>query len=199
MRVVAQGLADETGVVGTTGVACRWADLDVDPLGRRLPWNRIFDTPFAGFRRLDALSKFTALAVEAAGLDDVARDRTAILLASAFGCLHADRRFQRSLEPGALVEPAVFPYTLPSTCLGELAIRHRITGPNLCLTVAPGDEGAGLDEARTLMDLHEADAAVVCMGDVLEERRCIAVLVVVPGEPDDTSSDLDAMRRQLWS
>ena len=118
------------------------------------------------------------------------RPRTAILLASSLGCLHADLRFQASLAPGAELEPAVFPYTLPSTCLGDLAIRHALMGPTLSLTTAPGLEEDGLAEAGRLIDLGEACGALVCLGDVLPRGGpdlppCLSITayVLVPGEP----------------
>ena len=48
--------------------------------------------------------------------------RTALVLGTSYGCLHSDVCFARGLEPGGTLRPAVFPYTLPSTCLGEVAI-----------------------------------------------------------------------------
>ena len=185
--VGALGVADATGVAGTLPVRIAWAALDVDPHGRSLPWGRVFPGPFPEFRRLDPLSRFCCLAVEAMGLDralsPALRPRTALVLATTLGCLHADLRFAKGLAKGAQVEPAVFPYTLPSTPLGELAIRHRIAGPTLCLSVEAGGEPLGVGEARALVEMGEADAAVVCLGDAMPgERLALAALLLLRGE-----------------
>lgn len=185
--VGAAGVADAIGVAGTRPVRIAWAALDVDPHRRSLPWKRVFQEPFPEFRRLDPLSRFCCLATEAMGLDGrlapALRPRTALVLATALGCLHADLRFAQGLAPGAQVEPAVFPYTLPSTCLGELAIRHRLSGPTLCLSVEAGEEAAGIGEARALVEMGEADAALVCLGDAMPgERLALAALLLLRGE-----------------
>jgi 3-oxoacyl-(acyl-carrier-protein) synthase len=176
-------------------VRVSWAALGAEPA--RVPWKRIFAAPFPDFRRLDPLSRFCCIAAEAAGigphLPEAARARTALVLATTLGCLHADRRFERSLAPGAPIEPAVFPYTLPSTCLGELAIRHRLAGPTLCLSTEAGGEATGLEEARALIGMGEADAALVCMGDAVPgERLAMAALLLVPGEPRAGDPDPEA-------
>lgn len=184
--VGAVGVADAVGVAGTLPVRVAWKELGVDPAGRAIPWKRLFRTPFPEFRRLDPLSRFCCLATEAMGIDarlsPADRPRTALVLATTHGCLHADLRFAQGLGE-ACVEPALFPYTLPSTCLGELAIRHGLSGPALCLSVGAGGEGAGIREARALVEIGDADAAVVCLGDALPgERLALAALLLVRAE-----------------
>lgn len=172
----AAGIADLRGVAGTGGTKVLWADRDVDPTRRRVPW--VLPRPFPEFRRLDALSRFCCLAVEAMGV--ALPKSTALLLSTTKGCLHADVLFQESLQHE--IKPGLFPYTLPSTCLGEIAIRHRVTGPNLCLTTAPNRQRSALDEARLLLELGEADAAVVCMGDVVPPEMSILAVHVARGD-----------------
>lgn len=217
-RVAAAGVADETGVAGTGGTAVRWKDIGLDPR-TRIRWRLLFDEPFPEFRRLDPLSRFCCLAVEAARpgdhLDEAQRRDTAVVLASTLGCLHADVRFAAGLEREAEIEPAVFPYTLPSTCLGDVAIRHRLTGPTLCLAAEDRDEQVGLREAARLLALEEASAALVCLGDVfwqpgapgVEPRWRLAALLLVPQAPapDDPLAPprleedlLAAVRQHLW-
>jgi len=206
MRVSSLGVADARGVAGDARPGVLWSDLGVDATGGRPSWKRVFEAPFPEFRRLDPLSRFACLAVEAAGLarlPEADRRDTALVLATTLGCLHADRRFARSLE--GVVQPAVFPYTLPSTCLGELAIRHRLEGPNLCLTTAPGDESRGIAEAALLLDGGEARAAVVCLGDVVPEDGLLRLVALVvrasSGDDgdDDVPASLDALQEAAWT
>lgn len=193
-RVAAAGVADENGVAGTGGAAVRWDETGTDPR-TRIRWRSFFEAPFPEFRRLDPLSRFCCLAAEAARpgdhLDEAQRRDTAIVLASTLGCLHADVRFAAGLERDAEIEPAVFPYTLPSTCLGDVAIRHRLTGPTLCLAAEDGDVHVGLREAARLLALEEAAAVLVCLGDVfwqpdppgVEAQWRLAALLLVPEAP----------------
>ena len=153
--------ADHLGVFGP-GLDHRWKE----PLPEgKVPW--IFARPFPEYRRLEALGRFVCLAVEA--LDMEFPQGTALVFASTLGCLHADRLFEESRH--GVIRPALFPYTLPSTCLAELAIRHRVMGPTLCLSVAPGDETTALAEARRLLAGAEAEAAVVLVGDVVPPEK----------------------------
>ncbi|UCF53743.1 MAG: GNAT family N-acetyltransferase, partial [Bradyrhizobium sp.] len=98
------------------------------------------------------LSRFVCLAVEALGVD--LPDDTALVFASGSGCLHADRLFEESRH--SVIRPALFPYTLPSACLAELAIRHKTMGPTICLAVAPGDEEEPMAEAHRGRGLGKA-------------------------------------------
>ena len=217
-RVAAAGVADENGVAGTGGTAARWEQAGTDPR-ERIRWQRFFDEPFPDFRRLDPLSRFCCLAVEAARpgdhLDEARREDTALVLATTLGCLHADVRFAAGLEGEAEIEPAVFPYTLPSTCLGDVAIRHRLTGPTLCLAAANGDEPVGLREAVRLLALEEAAAVLVCMGDVffraetpgVAPRLRLAALLLLPEPPAPTDpltptrlerDLLEVVQQHLW-
>lgn len=159
---------DSIGVRGSTEIRASWRDLGLDPQSGKIAWKPLFSSPFRGFRRLDITSRMFVIAAEGLALevlDDPVRRSTAIVLASSTGCLAADLRFEAGLQTPAGIEPAVFPYTLPSTCLGEIAIRHKLMGPTLCLSIDAGEERRGVDVAREILHAGEARAAVVLLGD----------------------------------
>lgn len=167
-RITALRHLDSVGVRGSAGACDSWQDLGVDPARGEVAWKRLFASPFRGFRRLDITSGMFVIAVEGLGLDALDEDvrrSTALVLASSTGCLAADLRFEASLRSPTGIKPAVFPYTLPSTCLGEVAIRHKLMGPTLCVSVDAGEERQGVDAARELLRAGEALAAVVLLGD----------------------------------
>jgi hypothetical protein len=58
--------------------------------------------------------------------------KTAIVLSNAASSLETDRMHQNSIadKSNYFPSPAVFVYTLPNITIGELAIRHKITGEN---------------------------------------------------------------------
>jgi len=175
VRVIGAGAIDVRGVVGSFLEPFEFEASG--PAGVR--WKDVFSLPNPSFRRLDLFGKCVCLCAEAAGagrlLDEKQRKNTALVLASRFGCLHSDLRFAGSLAPGERVEPAVFPYTLPSTCLGELAIRHRFQGPLLALISTSAGEGPALFEAQELVATGEAAAALVCIGDCLPEEEAARI------------------------
>jgi 3-oxoacyl-(acyl-carrier-protein) synthase len=118
------------------------------------------------FGRLDLSSQLALLAVESLGVDfgKLSRDRVAICLAAHAGSLSTDFDFWQGREAVGGTSPTLFAYTLPSAAIGEIAIRHRLTGPNLCFV---GDDKLLLPEATDLIQRGEADACVCVYCDVV--------------------------------
>ncbi len=114
------------------------------------------------FGRLDPASQLALLAVESLGIDfeKLPRERIGICLAARAGSLSTDVEFWKGRDAVGGPSPTLFAYTLPSAAMGEIAIRHKLTGPNLCFT---GDDRQVLAEAAELIRRGEADACV-CVG-----------------------------------
>jgi 3-oxoacyl-(acyl-carrier-protein) synthase len=110
------------------------------------------------FRRLDLASQLALLAVECLGVDfdTQPRDRIGICLGARAGSLAADLEFWRGRDAVGGPSPTLFAYTLPSSAIGEIAIRHRLTGPNLCLVGA----APVLSEAGEWLGRGEVDACL---------------------------------------
>jgi 3-oxoacyl-(acyl-carrier-protein) synthase len=118
------------------------------------------------FGRLDLSSQLALLAVELLGIDfeKFPRDRVAICLASRAGSLSTDFDFWQGRDAIGGPSPTLFAYTLPSAAIGEIAIRHRLTGPNLCFV---DDDKMLLPEATDLIRRGEADSCVCVHCDVV--------------------------------
>ena len=111
------------------------------------------------FGRLDPASQLALLAVESLGIDfeKLPRERVGICLAARAGSLSTDVEFWKGRDAVGGPSPTLFAYTLPSAAMGEIAIRHKLTGPNLCFT---GDDRQVLTEAAELIRRGEAEACV---------------------------------------
>jgi 3-oxoacyl-(acyl-carrier-protein) synthase len=118
------------------------------------------------FGRMDLLSQLALLAVEKLGVnfDELPRDRIAICLAAPAGSLSTDAEYWKGRDQAGGPSPTLFTYTLPSAPLGEIAIRHRLTGPNLCFISTGGEV---LDEATELLRQGEADGCVCICANVV--------------------------------
>ena len=129
------------------------ADVSVARLGTR-------------FGRMDLSSQLALLAVEsfAPHFESTSRDRIAIVLAARAGSLPTDVNFWEGCNATGGLSPTLFTYTLPSAAIGEIAIRHRLTGPNLCFV---GDSRDVLAEAEDFLRRNEADACVCVFVDVI--------------------------------
>ena len=118
------------------------------------------------FGRMDLTSQLALLAVQplAGSLAAFARDRIAVILAARTSSLATDVEYWKGRDNPGGPSPTLFTYTLPSAALGEIAIRHRLTGPGLCF-VSGGDELVA--EATDLLGRGEADACVCVIADVV--------------------------------
>src|SRR6266576_3886182 len=110
--------------------------------------------PGARHSRVDLLSRLALLAVEALGIDfsTMPGDRIGICLTASAGSLSTDTEYWKGRALAGGPSPTLFAYTLPSAAVGEIAIRHRLTGPNLCVV----GEDIVLSEARDLLRRGEA-------------------------------------------
>ena len=134
------------------------------------------------FGRMDLMSQLALLAVEplAPHFESVARERIAICLAAGASSLATDLEYWKGRDNTGGPSPTLFTYTLPSAALGEIAIRHRITGPPLCF-VGAGDEV--LAEAAELLQQGEVDGCVCVFVNVVS-----ASLKEMTGRPEAAES-----------
>jgi 3-oxoacyl-(acyl-carrier-protein) synthase len=118
------------------------------------------------FGRMDVASQLSLLAVEpfASQFDNFVRDRIAIVIAVRAGSLPTDVAYWEGRDQAGGLSPTLFTYTLPSAAIGEIAIRHRLTGPNLCFV---GDSRDVLAEAVALLRTDEADAVIAVDTNVI--------------------------------
>lgn len=189
--VAAVGAVDEHGIAGSGGVRVSWRELGIAAPGDGRTFRAAFGRSDETFRRLDVASRTLVLACEALALPAVLqpekRAETALVVETTTGCLDADLQFAASLA-AAMHDAPIFPYTLPSTCLGEVALRHGLRGISVCLSVAPEVRGAALAEAARILKNAEASAVVVASVDVLarpdaptpRECRAVAALLTTP-------------------
>ena len=127
-----------------------------------LRWSELFKSEAQRFARMDWLSRLGLMAVELldtrfAAWETQALEQTAVCVETAAGCLASDAEFLR------LPRPTVFTYTLPSTVIGEICIRHRFKGPMLCLMSAGKSTRAAIDEAAVWLREDSAKACL-CVG-----------------------------------
>jgi hypothetical protein len=89
-------------------------------------------------------------------------NKTAIVLSNAASSLETDRMHQNSItdKTNYFPSPAVFVYTLPNITIGELAIKHKITGENAFFVTEQLDAGLLVNYTETLLN-SGTDAAIV--------------------------------------
>lgn len=129
------------------------------------------------FGRMDLLSQLALLAVESLGVnfDSIDRSRIGICLATGAGSLPTDIEYWKGRHDIGGPSPTLFAYTLPSSAIGEIAIRYKLTGPNLCFV---GTDATLLAEGNDLIQRGEADACLCIATNVI--TAAAAELIGVP-------------------
>ncbi|WP_321539372.1 hypothetical protein [Flavobacterium piscinae] len=89
---------------------------------------------------MDNLSKLAFLASEVLLSEQIiaeAENNVALVFANRSSSLDTDVKFQQSIDDkeNYYPSPAVFVYTLPNICVGEISIKHQLKSENafLCL------------------------------------------------------------------
>jgi hypothetical protein len=93
------------------------------------------------FHKMDNLSKLAFLASEMI-LKDGNHSKTAVVLANKSSSLDTDFKYQESInsQDNFFPSPAVFVYTLPNICVGEISIRHKMQTENAFFVLDEFDE-----------------------------------------------------------
>lgn len=94
-----------------------------------------FDLNYPKFFKMDNLSKLAFLGAELllkAESVSTAENNTALVFANKSSSLDTDVKYQSSIadKENYYPSPAVFVYTLPNICLGEISIRHQLKSEN---------------------------------------------------------------------
>lgn len=96
---------------------------------------KFLNTDYSKFFKMDNLSKLAFLAADillkAENLKDT-ENNVALVFSNKAASLDSDRKHQAAIENAAAYypSPAVFVYTLPNICLGEISIKHRLFSEN---------------------------------------------------------------------
>lgn len=114
------------------------------------------------FHKMDNLSKLAFLASEMI-LKDEDHSRTALVFANKSSSLDTDFRYQESInsQENYFPSPAVFVYTLPNICVGEISIKHKMQTENAFFVLDEFDENFLNDYAAQILQSGKADK-VLC-------------------------------------
>ena len=114
------------------------------------------------FHKMDNLSKLAFLTSEVILKDDD-HSRTALVFANKSSSLDTDFKYQESInsQENYFPSPAVFVYTLPNICVGEISIKHKIQTENAFFVLDEFDEQFLNDYSEQILQSGKADK-VLC-------------------------------------
>jgi hypothetical protein len=131
---------------------------------------------YAKYFKMDPLCKLGFLAVEVLLRHENAdskidTDNLALVLSNSSSSLDTDLRYQETIcnPENYFPSPALFVYTLPNIMIGEISIRHAITGESIFF-VSPKFDHVTMHEHVTHLFEHQMAGNAVCGWiDVLKE------------------------------
>ncbi len=145
-----------------------------DPEGNFL-WKSVSARPNERFGRFDLLTKYALSAVEMLNLplDEPKDNSQTLILETESGSLAIDERYYSDKQNNP-PSPALFTYTLPSVALGEIAIRYRLTGPNLTILSRLGAAGdLGLLESARALWRGESREVIFIMASGVNKQKAV--------------------------
>ncbi|MBL1221267.1 3-oxoacyl-ACP synthase [Chryseobacterium sp. L7] len=123
------------------------------------------------FHKMDSLSKLAFLAAEMI-LKEEDHSRTAVVFANRSSSLDTDFKYQESInsQENYFPSPAVFVYTLPNICVGEISIRHKMQTENAFFVLDELDEEFLNNYAEQILLSGKADKVLCGWTELYQEN-----------------------------
>lgn len=123
------------------------------------------------FHKMDNLSKLAFLAAEMILKEDD-HSNTALVFANKSSSLDTDFKYQESInsKEAYFPSPAVFVYTLPNICVGEISIKHKMQTENAFFVLDEFDENFLNDYAEQILHSGKADKVVCGWVELYQEN-----------------------------
>jgi len=141
-------------------------------------------TEYSKFFKMDNLSKLAFLAADVLLKETISdpnrENNIAIIMSNHASSLDTDRKHQKSISDknNYFPSPAVFVYTLPNICIGEISIKHRLFSENSFFIFEHFDAGHLLNYSNSLLDTKKAEK-VLCGWVNFDENIYEAFLYLV--------------------
>lgn len=148
---------------------------------------------YAKFFKMDNLSKLTFLASEPI-LQNQENKNIALVFMNRAASLDTDIKHQQAIQnkEAYYPSPAVFVYTLPNICLGELSIKHKLQTENCFFLSENFDTKLMYNYAQYLIHHKNLDKVLCGWIDVLENQyRAVVYLVEKQGQREHTLNELE--------
>ncbi|MGB6153671.1 MAG: 3-oxoacyl-ACP synthase [Pricia sp.] len=162
-----------------------------------------FEIDYPKFFKMDRLSKLAFLAAEvllghpntfkAMPADGHENQNMAVILSNRASSLDTDRKYQESISDlhNFYPSPAVFVYTLPNICIGEISIRHKLRSENSFFIFDAFNPGCLRDYSESLLQTDKADEVLCGWVDVDNDSYGAFLYLVSPtGSRSHTEQEL---------
>ncbi len=164
---------------------------------------RDLDIKYPKFYKMDTFCKVGFLTMEHLMIKaPVSFDpaKTGIFLVNQYSSIDTDLAFHRSysLHEESLASPGLFVYTLPNILIGELAIRHKITGEHGFFILSDFQSDFIYLYVKSLLDSNVLDAAILGTCEVFQDEVLCAMKLVSSASVLDESLSFDLSKFKEW-
>ena len=158
-----------------------------------------FDVNYPKFFKMDNLSKLAFLVAELLfknEIDEIKENNIALVFANKSSSLDTDVKYQNSIsdKTNYFPSPAVFVYTLPNICIGEISIKHQLKSENSFFIFDAFNSEFMTNYANIL--LHTKKAEKVLCGWVEyynEEYKAFLYLVANEGKTEHNKRTIEKL------
>ena len=143
-----------------------------------------FDTNYPKFFKMDGLSKLAFLAADVLlkgeKINQEEENDIAVVFSNKASSLDTDRKHQKSIEnkDDYYPSPAIFVYTLPNICIGEISIKYKLFSENSFFIFDNFNPQHLLDYANSLLSANKTEK-VLCGWVELDGNEYDAYLYLV--------------------
>jgi hypothetical protein len=147
-----------------------------------------FNVNYPKFFKMDNLSKLSFLAAEvilSKVVCDTNENDIAVVFANKSASLDTDVKYQKSIadKKEYFPSPAVFVYTLPNICVGEISIKHQLKSENAFFVMDTFNSEFMYNYATNLLETNKAEKVLCGWVEYFnEEYKAILYLVEKTGK-----------------
>jgi hypothetical protein len=156
-----------------------------------------FEIGYPKFFKMDNLSKLAFLGAELLLkpiIETSKENNIALLFANKSSSLDTDVKFQESIsdQENYFPSPAVFVYTLPNICLGEISIKHQLKSENSFFIFDAFNFAFMENYANLLLNTQKADKVLCGWVEYFNEQyKAFLYLVTKEGKQEHNKSNIE--------
>ena len=160
---------------------------------------KALEVNYPKFFKMDNLSKLAFLGAELLlrnAIDEHQDNDVALILSNRSSSLDTDVKYQESIanKQNYFPSPAVFVYTLPNICLGEISIRHQLKSENSFFIFDAFNPSFMADYANMLLQTQKAQKVLAGWTELMGDNyEAFVYLVSDQGEIEHNKKNLETL------
>lgn len=156
---------------------------------------KTLELSYPKFFKMDNLSKVTFLAADLI-LSESKNENTALVFSNYSSSLDTDYHYQESInsEENYYPSPAVFVYTLPNICIGEVSIKHQLKTENAFFVFEKYDVDFMMKYSNFLLESNKAEKVLCGWVEYCNDNYKVVLYLV---SKENTNNSKEHNKEQL--